>query len=84
MGEPFGQPPIGVHDRRVIASPQPAADVGIAEAGEPAGEVHGDVASFNQRGPPSRAGDGSLGEAVKSGRDGDDLFELGEVVATVI
>ena len=83
VGEALGQSAFGVHDRRVVAMAETAANVGVAERGQPAGQVDGDVAGFDERGAPRRANQGGLGERVKTGRNGDDLFELGEVVLMI-
>ena len=60
VGEPFGQAAFGVHDRGVVAVAEAAADVGVAETGEPAGQVHGDVAGLDERGTARRADRGRL------------------------
>ena len=83
VGEPFGQPAFGVHDRRVVAMAKAAADVGVAEGGQPAGQIDGDVAGLDERGATRRTDQGGLSDGEKAGRDGDDLLELGEVVLMV-
>ena len=83
MGKSFGQAAFGVHDRRVVAMAKAAADVGVAEGGQPAGQINGDVAGLDERGATRRADQGGLSNGEKAGRDGDDLLELSEVVLMV-
>lgn len=52
----FGQAAVGVHDGGMVAAAKGAADFGVAEVGELAGEVDDDVAGLHQGG----AGEGPV------------------------